>query len=73
MEYYITKSEAAALLCVSEACISHYIKTHRLSAEVILNRLAFKRTDVERLKAERGTGFKPGRPRGRKNRKTEVK
>jgi predicted transcriptional regulator len=66
MEYYVTKSEAAALLGVSEPCISHYIKTHRLSAEVILSRLAFKRSDVERLKVERGTGFKVGRPRGRK-------
>ena len=68
----MTKSEAAALLGVSEACINHYIRTDRLSVELVLNRLAFKRSDVERLKAARGSGFKPGRPRGRKNRKTEV-
>jgi hypothetical protein len=62
-ESYITRSQAAALIGVTEPCINYYVRTNRLPAIAILGKLGFKRSDVEKLIVKRGTGFpRPGRP-----------
>jgi hypothetical protein len=63
MDIILSTRETARLLETSEALVTHYRKIGRLTSIVVMGRPAYFKSQVEQIKAARGTGFKPGRPR----------
>jgi hypothetical protein len=54
---------AAKLIGVTYACIKYYIRTGRLNVVYVVERPTVRRSEVERLIADRGAHFPhPGRP-----------
>jgi hypothetical protein len=53
----ITIRQAATLIGVSYPCVKYYIRTGRLTVVYVVERPAVRRSEVEKLIAERGAHF----------------